>query len=420
MMELKIHVILTIYKKTGIILAGRFIFEMEVTMSSTKFNESMPFAPLKIIAIGNCEEIGRKIDQKITIRRKDALRNEEKPAFKMSGFDSDTYLVPFECQRFGTGEGKSVINTSIRGTDLFIIADVMNYSQSYTMRGSQSHMSPDDYFMDIKRVIMACSGQPRRITVIMPYLYEGRQHKRNGRESLDCAQALQELATMGVDTIITFDAHDNRVQNAIPINGFENFFTSYQFISTVLENNPGMKADKEHLMVISPDEGGMRRAVYYASLLGVDMGMFYKRYDYSKLIDGAHPLVSFEFLGNNVTGKDVVIIDDMIASGHTAFEVAKELRKRKVHKIIICATFGLFSHGIDEIDKAYEQNIFDEIYTTNLCYCPEEIKNKPYYYNVDLSSYIALIIDTLNHDISVNDIIDATERIQKLLADRQG
>lgn len=388
-------------------------------MSSRKFNESMPLAPLKIITIGNCSEIGGKIDRLIVERRKNALLNEEKPAFKMSGYDSDTYLVPFECPRFGTGEGKAVINQSIRGTDLFIIADIVNYSLTYTMRGCKSNMSPDDYFMDLKRVIMACSGQARRITVIMPYLYEGRQHLRIVNESLDCAQALKELIAMGVETIITFDAHDNRVQNAIPIHGFDNFFTSYQFISTLLESNPDVIADKDHLMIISPDEGGMRRAVYYANLLEVGVGMFYKRRDYSKFVNGEHPVVSFEFLGNDAAGKDVIIVDDMIASGRTVFETAKELRKMNVHKIIICATFGLFSGGTSGIDKAYEQHIFDQIYTTNLCYCPEEIKSRKYYHIVDLSSYISLIIDTLNHDTSVNDIMDATERIQNLLADRK-
>ena len=386
------------------------------------FNDILPIAPLKIAALESCRSLAQKVNSHIVEFRKndteELIRRQKDLNYR--GYHKDSYLLKCSCPRFGSGEAKAVIRESVRGADLFVMVDVTNYSISYPVCGYTNHMSPDDHYQDLKRIIGASAATAHRVNVIMPFLYEGRQHIRIVNESLDCAQALQELATMGVDTIITFDAHDNRVQNAIPINGFENFFTSYQFISTVLENNPGMKADKEHLMVISPDEGGMRRAVYYASLLGVDMGMFYKRYDYSKLIDGAHPLVSFEFLGNNVTGKDVVIIDDMIASGHTAFEVAKELRKRKVHKIIICATFGLFSHGIDEIDKAYEQNIFDEIYTTNLCYCPEEIKNKPYYYNVDLSSYIALIIDTLNHDISVNDIIDATERIQKLLADRQG
>lgn len=388
-------------------------------MPDTTFDDAMPFAPLKLISIGNYAELGMKIDSLITARRKNALLNSKKPVFKMPGYDADSYLVPFECPRFGTGEGKAIINKSIRGADLYIIADTTNYSNTYAMRGHNSHMSPDDYFMDIKRVIMACSGHPRRITVIMPYLYEGRQHVRINNESLDCAQALQELAAMGADTIITFDAHDNRVQNAIPASSFENFFTSYQFISAFLKNDPGIKADKDHLMIISPDEGGMRRAVYYASLLGVDMGMFYKRRDYSKISNGVHPVVSIEFLGNDVSGKDVVIVDDMIASGQTVFETAKELRKRNVGKIIICATFGLFSNGTDRIDEAYRQHVFDELYTTNLCYCPDEIKNKDYYHNVDLSNYISLIIDTLNHDISVSTIIDASQKIQKLLADRQ-
>lgn len=380
--------------------------------------EVMPFAPLKIISIGNQNELGMKIDSLITARRKKVLLNSGRPAFKVPGYDADSYLVPFECQRFSTGEGKAVINKSIRGSDLYIIADTTNYSNTYKMRGCNSCMSPDDYFMDIKRVIMACGGHPRRITVIMPYLYEGRQHVRINNESLDCAQALQELAAMGTDTIITFDAHDSRVQNAIPTISFENLFTSYQFISAFLKNNPGIKADKNHLMIISPDEGGMRRAVYYASLLGVDMGMFYKRRDYSRLVDGIHPVVSIEFLGNDVYGKDVVIVDDMIASGRTVFETAKELRKRNAGKIIICATFGLFSNGADNLDEAYRQQVFDEIYTTNLCYCPDIIKNKNYYHNVDLSSYISLVINTLNHDISLSGIMDASQKIKKLLADR--
>lgn len=384
-------------------------------MSSRKFQDSMPLAPLKIVAMGNCKEIGEKVNQIITSRRKEALSNTQKPDFKMTGYHIDNYLVDFECPRFGTGEGKAIINESIRGSDLFIISDTVNYNETYAMQGHHTRMSPDDHFMDLKRIIMACSGQARRITVIMPYLYEGRQHLRLINESLDCAQAMQELIAMGVETIITFDAHDNRVQNAIPNNGFDNFFTSYQFISEILNTNPQLPVDSDHLMIVSPDEGGMKRAVYYANLLGVDMGMFYKRRDYSKLVEGEHPVVSVEFLGNDVTGKTVVIVDDMIASGRTALEVATELRKRNAGKVIICATFGLFSDGIKRLDQAYKQGLFDEVYTTNLCYCPEELFAKPYYHNVDLSRYIALIIDTLNHDTSVNDILDATERIQELL-----
>lgn len=387
-------------------------------MSSRNFQDTMPIAPLKIVALGNCEEIGSKINEIIINRRQEALSKTEKPSFKMTGYDVNNYLVDFDCPRFGTGEGRAVINESIRGCDLFIIADTVNYSESYTMRGNKTQMSPDDHFMDLKRIIMACSGQPKRITVIMPYLYEGRQHVRLINESLDCAQALQELIAMGVETIITFDAHDNRVQNAIPNNGFDNFYTSYQFISEMLNTNPDMKVDNEHLMIISPDEGGMRRAVYYAGQLGVDMGMFYRRRDYSRLVNGEHPVVSVEFLGNDVEGKDVIIVDDMVASGRTVLDVAKELKKRKARKVLICATFGLFSNGIENLDKAYEENLFDYIYTTNLCYCPKELIKKPYYHNVDLSKYIALIVDTLNHDTSVNDILDATQRIQELVSIR--
>ncbi|MDD7402754.1 MAG: ribose-phosphate pyrophosphokinase [Butyribacter sp.] len=387
-------------------------------MSSRKFQDAMPIAPLKIVALGNCEEIGEKINQIIISRRQKALADTPNPTFKMTGYDTENYLVDFDCPRFGTGEGRAVINESIRGSDLFIIADTVNYSETYKMCGQNTNMSPDDHFMDLKRIIMACSGQPKRITVIMPYLYEGRQHIRMINESLDCALALQELIAMGVETIITFDAHDNRVQNAIPNNGFDNFYTSYQFISEILHTNPDIKVDNDHLMIVSPDEGGMRRAVYYAGQLSVDMGMFYRRRDYSRMVNGEHPVVSVEFLGNDVEGKDIIIVDDMVASGNTVLNVARELKKRKARKVLICATFGLFSNGLDNLDKAYEEQLFDYIYTTNLCYCPEELLEKPYYHNVDLSRYIALIIDTLNHDTSVNDILDATKRIQELVSIR--
>lgn len=384
-------------------------------MAGRKFQDTMPLAPLKIVALGNCEEIGKKIDSIIVQRRKEAYGKADKPSFMLTDYDRDTYLVDYSCPRFGTGEGKAVINESIRGSDLFIIADTVNYNEMYSMHGDHTNMSPDDHFMDLKRIIMACSGQPKRITVIMPYLYEGRQHLRLINESLDCAQALQELIAMGVETIITFDAHDSRVQNAIPNNGFDNFFTTYQFISEILSTNPDLNVDPDHLMMISPDEGGMRRAVYYASLLGIEMGMFYRRRDYSYMVNGEHPVVSVEFLGNDVEGKDVIIVDDMIASGKTALSVARELKNRKARKVLICSTFGLFSNGFAHLDKAYEDGLLDAIYTTNLCYCPKDLREKPYYHNVDLSKYIALIVDTLNHDTSVNEILDATNRIQELV-----
>lgn len=389
-------------------------------MANRTLQDTMPLAPLKIVAMGNCMEIGERVNTIITSRRKEALTNSQKPDFMTADYSIENYLVDFECPRFGTGEGRAIINESIRGSDLFIISDTVNYHETYDMRGSRTQMSPDEHFMDLKRIIMACSGQPRRITVIMPYLYEGRQHLRLINESLDCAQALQELVAMGVETIITFDAHDSRVQNAIPNNSFDNFFTSYQFISTILKQTPDLRVNSEHLMIVSPDEGGMRRAVYYASQLGVDMGMFYRRRDYSRLVNGEHPVVSMEFLGNPVAGKDVIIVDDMIASGRMVLDVAKELKKQGVARVIICVTFGLFSNGLDLLDEAYRQGMFDDIYTTNLCYCPEELIRKPYYHNVDLSRYIALIIDMLNHDISVNDIMDATERIHELVKQHAG
>ena len=386
-------------------------------MANRIYQNSMPLAPLRIAAMGNCREIGRKINEIITTGRKNSLSDiSDKPDFMSKDYYTDNYLVDFDCPRFATGEGRAIIHESIRGSDLFIISDTVNYHESYQMRGSTTMMSPDDHFMDLKRVIMACSGQARRITVIMPYLYEGRQHIRTINESLDCAQAMQELISMGVETIITFDAHDNRVQNAIPNNSFDNFYTSYQFISTILNQNSDMDVSPEKLCIVSPDEGGMRRAVYYANLMGVDMGMCYRRRDYSQIVNGENPVVSFEFLGKDISGKDIIIVDDMIATGKTMLEVARELKKRGAKKILLTATFGLFSTGLSWLDEAYEQKLFDQIYTTNLCYCPEDLQKKPYYHNVDLSRYIALIVDTLNHDTSVNEISSGTERIQALIA----
>lgn len=388
-------------------------------MSNENYHESMPVAPLKIIAMNNCRQIGSQINQLIVERRLQALSEESgAPVLKTYGYDARNYLVSTDCPRFGTGEGRALIHESIRGTDLFILADTVNYSETYHMQGICTQMSPDDHFMDLKRIIMACSGHPHRITVIMPYLYEGRQNFRLTNESLDCAQALQELVQMGVETIITFDAHDSRVQNAIPISGFDNFYTSYQFIREISETIPDIRMDSEHLMIISPDEGGMGRAVFYATQLGVEMGTFYRRRDYTRMVNDENPVIAIEYLGNHVQGKDIILLDDMIASGHTILEAAGELKRRGAGKVIICATFGLFSNGMEEFDRAYQNNLFDYIYTTNLSYCPQELISKPYYRNVDLSKYISLIIDTLNHDTSVNNILDGTERIQELLKQR--
>mgnify|MGYP000762385937 CR=1 FL=1 len=298
------------------------------------------------------------------------------------------------------------------------MVDVTNHSLTYKMSGYVNHMSPDDHYQDLKRIIGATASTAHRINVIMPFLYESRQHKRTHRESLDCAMALEELVSMGVSNIITFDAHDPRVQNAIPLSGLDNFMPTYQFVKALFKHDNTLKIDKDHLMVISPDEGAMSRAVYLANNLGVDMGMFYKRRDYSKVINGRNPIVAHEFLGSSVEGKTVIVVDDMIASGKTVLEVAKELKKRNAARVIICATFGLFNDGLEELDQAYKEKVFDHIYTTNLCYCPSALKERPYYHNVDLSRYIALIIDTLNHDTSVNDIMNATKRIQELLEER--
>ena len=385
-------------------------------MANRKLQDAMPLAPLKIVAMGGCSEIGKRVNEIIIARRKEALAASNKPDFMTSDYSIDNYLVDFECLRFGTGEGRAVVNESIRGSDLFIISDTVNYHETYDMHGNKTHMSPDDHFMDLKRVIMACSGHPRRITVIMPYLYEGRQHVRLINESLDCAQAMQELIRMGVETIITFDAHDNRVQNAIPNNGFDNFFTSYQFISTILNDMPDLIVDNEHLMTISPDEGGMSRAVFFSNVLGLDMGMFYKRRDYTRIVNGRNPIVAHEFLGSSVEGKDVLIIDDMISSGESMLDVAKELKSRKARKVFVCATFGLFTNGLQKFDEYYENGLIDRVLTTNLVYQTPELLSRPYYISVDMSKYIALIIDNLNHDASLSELLNPTGRINKLLA----
>lgn len=384
-------------------------------MSNKNIENAIPVAPLKILALSNCRELGERANKLIVERRQKSLRKISNELLTL-GYGQDNYLVDYSLVRNSTGEGKAIINQSIRGTDLFILADTVNYGESYKIHGSDTRMSPDDHFQDLKRVIMACSGQPRRITVIMPFLYEGRQNIRVINESLDCALALQELVNMGVNSIITFDAHDSRVQNAIPIHEFDNFHTSYQFIRGLAENATNLKLDSNHLMIISPDEGGMYRAVYYANLLGVDMGMFFKRRDYSKkLPDGTSPIASIEFLGNDLTGKDVLVVDDMIATGDTILGVAGELKKRNADRVFLSATFGLFTEGLERFDKYYKKGYFDLLFTTNLNYCPTDLVKRPYYRNIDLSTYISLIIDTVNHDTSVHDILDATSRIQELV-----
>lgn len=376
--------------------------------------DTLPVGRLGIIPLSSCKDLGARIDQYIAKWRKEREAHSYNP---MSlGYLRDSYLVEASVPRFGSGEAKGGISKSVRGDDLFILVDVCNYSLTYSLCGNTNYMSPDDHFQDLKRVIAAVGGKARRINVIMPYLYEGRQHKRNGRESLDCATALQELIGMGVENIITFDAHDARVQNAIPLHGFETVQPAYQFIKTILRHDPDLKIDADDLMVISPDEGGMPRAIYMANLLGVDMGMFYKRRDYSTIIDGSNPIVAHEFLGADVEGKTMIIIDDMISSGDSMLEVAALLKKKKAGKIFMCSSFGLFTNGMEKFDKAYKNNLFDCLITTNLVYQTPELLEKPYYISCDMSKFIALIIDTLNHDLSISSLLNPVDRINKVLA----
>lgn len=381
------------------------------------FNDRLPLAPLKIAALESCRDLAQKVnDHIVNFRRNDAeelLRRQGNLQYR--GYDVDSYLLDCACPRFGSGEAKGIVNESVRGTDIFCMVDVTNHSLTYKMSGYVNHMSPDDHYQDLKRIIGATASTAHRINVIMPFLYESRQHKRTHRESLDCAMALEELVNMGVSNIITFDAHDPRVQNAIPLSGLDNFMPTYQFVKALFKHDNTLRIDKDHLMVISPDEGAMSRAVYLANNLGVDMGMFYKRRDYSKVINGRNPIVAHEFLGTSVDGKDVIIIDDMISSGESILDVAKQLKKRKAKRIFAAATFGLFTNGMDQFDQAYEDGIIDGILTTNLIYQTPDLLSKPYYINCDMSKYIALLIDTLNHDGSISSILNPSERIQNVL-----
>ena len=377
--------------------------------------ETMPDGALGLIPLESCKELGLKVDQYIVgWREKRQHQHQNDPAFK--GYRRDSYIISTAVPRFGTGEAKGVIKESVRGYDLYLMVDVTNYSLTYSVCGYENHMSPDDHYADLKRIIAAVGGKARRITAIIPFLYESRQHKRTARESLDCALALQELTAMGVDNIITFDAHDPRVQNAIPLKGFETVQPAYQFIKGILREVKDLKIDAEHMMIISPDEGGTNRAVYLANVLGLDMGMFYKRRDYSTVVNGKNPIVAHEFLGDSVAGKDVVIIDDMISSGESMIDVATELKKRKANRIFVVATFGLFTNGLERFDEAVADGTIYKVVTTNLTYQTPELLAKPYYINCDMSKYIAYIIDTLNHDSSISDLLNPYDRIQRLVA----
>ena len=376
--------------------------------------ETIPVGSLGIIAHKSIVPLGEKVDSYIVKWRKNR-QNENKSSIVFHGYEKDSYLIKADCPRFGSGEAKGIVNESVRGKDIYIMLDVGNYSCTYTMGGQTQRMSPDDHYADLKRIISAMTDKPRKITVIMPFLYESRQHKRSGRESLDCAVMLQELQQYGVDNIVTFDAHDPRVVNAIPKSGFENVKPTYQFVKALLRSTPDLEIDNDHMMVISPDEGAMHRAIYFANLLGVDVGMFYKRRDYSRVVDGRNPIVAHEFLGADVKGKDMIIIDDMISSGESMLEVAKLLKDREARNIYMCSTFGLFTSGLEKFDKAYEEGLFTKVLTTNVVYQTPELLSREYYISCDLSKYIALIIDKLNHDASISGLLDPADRIQKVI-----
>ena len=379
-----------------------------------KIIETIPVGPLGLIPLKSMSQLGEKVDRYLVDWRHER-ESEHKTTIAFAGYQRESYIISAKTPRFGSGEAKGVIEESVRGDDLYIMVDVCNHSLTYSLCGMINHMSPDDHFQDLKRIIAAAAGKARRINVIMPFLYEGRQHKRSGRESLDCALALQELVNMGVENIITFDAHDPRVQNAIPLKGFETVQPIYQFLKYLLKEEPDLQIDSDHMMVISPDEGGTGRAVYFANMLGLDMGMFYKRRDYTRIVNGRNPIVAHEFLGSSVEGKDVLIIDDMISSGESVLDVAKELKRRKARKVFICATFGLFTNGLAKFDEYFEDSLIDRVLTTNLVYQTPELLSRPYYINVDMSKYIALIIDNLNHDASLSELLTPTKRINRLL-----
>jgi len=386
---------------------------------SSDFKETIPVGDLGIIPLESCSMLGKRVNDYIVSWR-GGRDSDHMTSLHFEGYRKDHYIIDAKCARFGTGEGKGIIKESVRGKDIYLLVDITNYNIQYKLFGHINRMSPDDHFNDLKRIIAAVAGKARRINVIMPFLYESRQHRRSGRESLDCAVALEELQGMGVENIITFDAHDPRVQNAIPLSGFDNVQPTYQFIKALCKNVPDIRLDSDHLMIISPDEGAMGRVVYYANVLGIEVGMFYKRRDYTRVVNGRNPIVAHEFLGQSVEGKDVFIVDDMISSGESMLDVARELKNRKAKRIFIASTFGLFTNGLKEFDRCYEEGIITKLLTTNVCYQAPELLEKPYYINVDLSKYVALLIDSLNHDHSISELLDPYEKIERLLEKHRG
>ncbi len=379
-----------------------------------QLKSALPVAPLKLMVLNSATELGNEINNYlVSFRNKVTNVYNNDPAFQ--GYVEKNYLFQFSTPRFYSGEGKAVLDETVRGKDVFILVDVCNHSLTYTMNGYTNHMSPDDHYQDLKRVIAATNGKAHRINVIMPFLYEGRQHRRTGRESLDCAYAFKELTKMGVSNFITFDAHDPRIQNASPLSGFDNFTAHYQFLRALLHSEKDLKLDKDHIIVISPDEGALDRAIYFSTVIGADTGMFYKRRDYSTIVNGKNPIVAHEFLGNDIEGKDIIIIDDMISSGESMIDTARQLKSMNAKHVFICTTFGLFTNGFTAFDKAYADGVFDKVVTTNLCYRPPELLTKPYYLEADMSKFLASIIDFLNHDLSIEPVSTPTEKIQHII-----
>ena len=386
-----------------------------MAQTNTKDLTTLPVGRLGLIPLESCRPLGEKVNEWL-VKWRNERNHEEMNSFAFEGYQRDSYIINVKTPRFGTGESKGEISESVRGDDVYLMVDVCNHSLSYRINGFTNLMSPDDHFQDLKRAIAAIGGKARRVNVIMPYLYESRQSKRVGRESLDCASALQELTNMGVENIITFDAHDARVQNATPLHGFETIQPAYQFMKALLKNEKGLHIDNDHFMIISPDEGSMNRAIYLANVLGVDMGMYYRRLDYTRTVKGRHPIAAYEFLGPKLEGKDMILIDDMISSGDSILEIASLLKKRGAGRIFICATFGLFTDGLEKFDQAHKEGIFDRLLTTNLIYQAPELVSRPYYINCDMSKYIALIIDTLNHDMSVSHLLNPVDRIKRCVS----
>ena len=384
---------------------------------NNQFENILPVAPLKIAALESCREFAEKVDRYLVDFRKTA-NTQHRDNVYFQNYAEDSYLIDCSCPRFGTGEAKGRLGESVRGSDLFIMVDICNYSLTYTVCGHENHMSPDDHYQDLKRMISAATGKAHRINVVMPFLYEGRQHRRTRRESLDCAVMLQELAAMGVSNVVTFDAHDPRVQNAVPLMGFDNVMPTYQVLKALFRNVPDISLTRDHFMIVSPDEGAMNRNMYYASVLGVDLGMFYKRRDYSRIVNGRNPIVAHEYLGSSVEGKDVFIADDIISSGESMLDIAYALKKQNAGRIFAYATYAIFTNGLEQFDKAYKDGIISGVLGSNLTYRTPELRQREWFFEVDVSKYIAYFIAALNHDNSVSTIIDPHEKIEQLLKKR--